>query len=335
MLFIDEALIRVISGDGGRGCVSFRREKYVPKGGPDGGDGGKGGHVIFRATKNLSTLLDFKYRKVYRAERGRHGRGKTQHGKNGADLIIRVPEGTIITHTDSGVVLSDLASEGDEFLAVRGGRGGLGNARFTSSTNQAPDFAGVEERGEEKLLTLELRLVAQVGLLGKPNAGKSTLVRKISRAKPKIAHFPFTTLSPVLGVVSHKGVESFVVAEIPGIIEGASKGTGLGTRFLKHLSRTHTIVMIVDASKGTDEITNDVEVLRGELAAYDEKMLDRTLLLLLNKIDLPEGRDSARRVPSLLDFPRGNIIPVSAATGEGVESFLDHLVNLVGKQKGN
>ncbi len=329
MFFIDEALIRIISGDGGKGCVSFRREKYVPRGGPDGGDGGHGGHVIIRATRDLSTLLDFKYRKIYRGKRGQHGRGKAQHGKKADDLIILVPEGTLVKDPESGLILEDLTEEGQEFIAARGGRGGKGNARFTTSTRQAPDFAGEEGKGEEKLLKLELRLIAHVGVLGKPNAGKSTLLRRISKAKPRVASFPFTTLTPVLGVVSHKDAKSFVIAEIPGVLEGASSGVGLGTRFLKHLQRTKVIIILIDATQGMGGITEDMRVLARELEGYDEKMLDRTRLLLLNKIDLPEGRDGAKKASSSLEFPGDSILAVSAATGEGVEKLLDRLVEIM------
>ncbi|MBI5026576.1 MAG: GTPase ObgE, partial [Nitrospirae bacterium] len=227
MQFIDQVKIYVKAGDGGNGCVSFRREKYVPKGGPDGGDGGRGGHIIIRATKDLNTLLDLRYQQQYRAERGQHGMGKNKHGKNGKDSIIPVPIGTIIKDATTGELVADLINEMQETIVTQGGRGGLGNAHFATSTRQAPKFAQKGEPGEEKTLILELKLLADVGLIGLPNAGKSTLISAISAARPKIADYPFTTLVPVLGVVKYEKHKSFVVADIPGLIEGAHKGAGL------------------------------------------------------------------------------------------------------------
>ncbi len=327
MQFIDEATIYVRSGDGGRGCVSFRREKYVPRGGPDGGAGGRGGHVILRATKSLSTLLDFKYRRIYKAQRGQHGRGKNQDGRKGEDLIILVPEGTVVKDAETGEILADLVKEGDEFIAARGGKGGRGNSSFATATNQAPDYAEPGEPGEERTLKLELRVIAHVGIVGKPNAGKSTLVRKISRARPKVADYPFTTLAPVLGVVAHKDAREFVIAEIPGIIEGASEGVGLGTRFLKHLQRTKVIVMMVDASQEVEAIEGDVETLRREVEHYDPQMRKRMKFLLLNKVDLPDGRKNAASAMEKLGKELAlKTFAVSAATGEGVNEFLNSLV---------
>jgi GTP-binding protein len=332
MHFVDEALIRVRSGKGGDGCRSFRREKYVPRGGPDGGNGGRGGHVILIASKHLSTLLDFKYKKTYTAKRGQHGRGKKQHGKQGSDLIINVPEGTLVKDGETGEVLADLTVSGSQYTAARGGKGGRGNAHFATPTNQAPDYAEDGEGGEEKSLKLELLVIATVGIVGKPNAGKSTLIRNISRAKPKVATYPFTTLSPVLGVVTHKDFKEFVIAEIPGIIEGASLGAGLGTRFLKHLQRTQIIVIMIDASDGIETILGDLEVITGELEKYDHTMLGRASLVLLNKVDLPQAREDAKFALDTMRYPRENVVMVSAATGEGVDRFLKRLIEVMGNE---
>jgi len=246
MHFIDEATITVRSGDGGRGCVSFRREKFVPRGGPDGGAGGNGGSVLLVASPHLSTLLDFRYRNIHKAGRGQHGKGKNMIGRSAPDLRIAVPPGTIVYDADTGEMLADLTRPGDTYLAAPGGRGGRGNWSFATSVNQAPETAEPGEPGVERRLKLELKLIARIGLVGLPNAGKSTLLSRISRARPKIADYPFTTLSPVLGVVSHRD-EEFVVADLPGLIEGAHRGAGLGHRFLKHVERTQGLVHVVDA----------------------------------------------------------------------------------------
>lgn len=329
MQFIDEALIRVRSGKGGDGCVSFRREKFVPRGGPDGGNGGRGGHVIVKSTKHLSTLLDFKYKREYEAKRGRNGQGKNRHGQNGEDLTLYLPEGTVITGAERGDLIVDLHKEGLSHIVARGGVGGRGNAAFATSTNQAPDHAEEGKPGQEKTLKLELRIIAHVGIVGKPNAGKSTLLGKISRAKPKVAPYPFTTLTPALGVVFHKEGERFVVAEIPGILENASLGIGLGTRFLKHLKRTEIIAVVIDASAGVSAIEKDYRDLTKELKKYDSTMTVKTSLVLLNKIDLPGGRKYAETASDKIDFPRENVMMISAATGEGVPRFLDRLLEVM------
>ena len=249
MQFVDYVKIHVKAGDGGRGCVSFRREKYVPRGGPDGGDGGRGGHIIFRATDALNTLLDQTYHREYRAQRGQHGMGKKMHGKNGEDLIIPVPVGTILKDAETKDILIDLDRKGLQVVIAKGGRGGLGNSHFATSTRQAPRYAQPGEEGEEKWLILELKLLADVGLIGLPNAGKSTLLSVISSARPKIADYPFTTLTPVLGVVKLEDYRSFVVADIPGLIEGAHRGVGLGFQFLRHVERTSILLHLVDISE--------------------------------------------------------------------------------------
>lgn len=333
MRFIDEALIRVKAGKGGDGCVSFRREKYVPRGGPDGGDGGRGGRVILGTSKHLSTLLDFKYKNVFIAKRGQHGRGKKQHGRQGADLVVHVPMGTLVKDEETGEVLADLVKQGEQHIAAHGGKGGRGNARFVTSTNQAPDYAEVGGAGEEKSLKLELIVIATVGIVGKPNAGKSTLLRKISRARPRVATYPFTTLAPVLGVVTHKNSREFVVAEIPGILEGASEGTGLGTRFLKHLSRTKVLVLMIDASGGTDAILNDLKVISEEIGNYETAVLTRPFLILLNKVDLQGAGEHAKSAIDQIEYPRENVLMISAATGEGVDPFLDRLIQVVDNEE--
>ena len=251
MHFIDEATITVRSGDGGRGCVSFRREKFVPRGGPDGGNGGNGGSVLLEVSPSLSTLLDFRYRNLFKAARGRHGMGKNMHGKGAPDRRISVPPGTIVTDADTGEILADLTRPGETVLVAKGGRGGRGNSAFTSSVNQAPDQAEPGRPGQERRLRLELKLIAGIGLIGLPNAGKSTLLSHISRAHPKIADYPFTTLSPVLGVVSHRD-EEIVVADLPGLIEGAHRGVGLGHRFLRHAERTEGLIHLLDAPQDPD-----------------------------------------------------------------------------------
>lgn len=248
MKFVDYVKIYVKAGDGGRGCVSFRREKYVPKGGPDGGDGGKGGDVIIRASSELHTLLDHRYQKTYKAKRGEHGKGSKMKGKDGEDLIIQVPIGTVVKDADSEEILADLDEDGKDLIVARGGKGGLGNAHFATPINQTPRYAQPGQKGEEKWIILELKLLADVGLIGLPNAGKSTLISIISSARPQIADYPFTTLTPVLGVVKYKDYQSFVVADIPGLIEGAHKGAGLGHQFLRHVERTSILLHLVDVS---------------------------------------------------------------------------------------
>ncbi len=327
MRFIDEATITVRAGDGGRGCVSFRREKYVPRGGPDGGNAGNGGCVILRVSPNLSTLLDFRYRKVFKARRGQHGMGKNMHGRNAPDLVIPVPPGTTVTDGETGELLADLTREDDQFLAAAGGRGGRGNASFATSTNQAPDTAQPGIPGEERTLVLTLKLIAQIGLVGLPNAGKSTLLSRISRARPKIADYPFTTLSPVLGVVSHND-EEFVVADLPGLIEGAHRGAGLGHRFLKHAERTEGLVHVLDAARPADEIARACRVVRQEMEKFLPELAARPTLLVFNKMDLPGAREAAERARAELNFPERDAYYISAATGQGIRELLNGLVAL-------
>jgi GTP-binding protein len=327
MPFIDEATITVRSGDGGRGCVSFRREKYVPRGGPDGGNGGNGGSVLLRVSPNLSTLLDFRYRKIFKAKRGQHGMGKNMYGRNAPDLVIPVPPGTMVYDDDTGEPLADLTKEGDMLLTAKGGRGGRGNASFATSTNQAPDTAQPGIPGEERRLRLTLKLIAQIGLVGLPNAGKSTLLSRISRARPKVADYPFTTLSPVLGVVLHNE-EELVVADLPGLIEGAHRGAGLGHRFLKHAERTEGMVYVLDAARPAEEIAEAYRVVRREMEKFRPELVTRPTLLAFNKMDIPGAREAAERTRAELNFPERDAYYISAVTGQGIREFLDGLVAL-------
>ena len=285
-MFLDYVKISVKSGDGGRGCVSFRREKYVPKGGPNGGDGGKGGDVIFRATNSLSTLIDFRYNRHYRARRGEHGQGGDKTGRNGKDCLVLVPCGSIIKDEETDEVLCELLADGDEKVILKGGRGGRGNTHFKSSTNRAPRFAEDGQPGIEKIVVIELKLIADVGLVGFPNSGKSTLISKISAAKPKIADYPFTTLVPNLGIVRYREYDSFVVADIPGIIRGASEGKGLGLQFLRHIERTRVLLFMIDASAvNFEDAFDEYFVLLGELTNYSKILLKKPRILCFTKAD--------------------------------------------------
>ncbi len=325
MKFVDYVKIYVKAGDGGRGCVSFRREKYVPKGGPDGGDGGKGGDVILRATHELNTLLDMVYRKTYKAQRGTHGRGKQMHGADGADTIILVPVGTVVKDED-GNVLYDLSHEGSEFIAARGGKGGLGNSHFVSSINRAPTYAQPGMHGEEGWLILELKLLADVGLIGLPNAGKSTFISVISSAKPKIADYPFTTLIPNLGVVKTEDGKSFVVADIPGVIEGAHSGAGLGLQFLRHIERTSLLLHLVDISDlPTSDPVHDFEKINKELVLYSKELSKKPMIVAGTKLDLACDR---KRLKSLKDYceKKGLIFfAISSITLENIWELIAYL----------
>ena len=327
MHFIDEATITGRSGDGGRGCVSFRREKFVPRGGPDGGNGGNGGSVLLEVNPNFSTLLDFRYRNLFKAARGQHGMGKNMHGKGAPDRRIAVPPGTVVTDAETGEILGDLTRPGETLLVAAGGRGGRGNSAFTSSVNQAPDRAEPGHPGRERRLRLELKMIAQVGLIGLPNAGKSTILAHISRAHPKIADYPFTTLSPVLGVVSHRD-EEIVVADLPGLIEGAHRGAGLGHRFLKHAERTEGLVHVLDAAQDPDRIVSAYRTIREELEKFRPELADRPMLLAFNKMDLPGARENAKRALAGIGHPEGGVHFISAVTGEGIGPLLDGLLAL-------
>src|SRR5512144_733302 len=288
MRFIDEVKIHVQSGDGGAGCVSFRREKFVPLGGPDGGDGGKGGDIIFEVSSSISTLLDLRHRPHLKGGRGRNGMGKDRHGANGDDLKIMVPLGTVIKDAETGEVLADLTEPEGSIVLLKGGRGGQGNARFATATHKAPKFAQPGEPGEERWIRLELKLMADVGLLGFPSVGKSSLITKVSAARPKIADYPFTTLAPNLGVVQYKNYRSFVMADIPGLIEGAHAGTGLGHRFLKHVERTDILLHMLDLSWIPDrDPIDEYQGLNRELALFNPELAAKRQIVVVNKIDLP------------------------------------------------
>jgi GTP-binding protein len=311
--FIDRVQIEVRAGSGGRGCVSFRREKYVPRGGPDGGDGGRGGDVVLVGDRNLSTLLDFTYRRRFEAGGGEHGRGANQSGAEGAAETLRVPLGTVVT-TAAGERLGEILAHEERLVVAAGGRGGRGNTFFKSSTNQAPRHAQPGEEGESRRLVLELKLIADAGLVGKPNAGKSTLLAAVSAARPKIADYPFTTLSPVLGVVDAGDAPAFVLADIPGLIEGAHAGHGLGLDFLRHVERTRVLVVLLDAAAGT--VRADYDVLLHELGAYAPHLLSRRRLVVLNKIDVMAEADVAAARAELP--PAETVLAISAATHRGL-----------------
>lgn len=328
-MFYDTAKIYVKAGDGGNGCVSFRREKYVPAGGPDGGDGGRGGNVILRADGGLRTLVDFHYQRHYRARRGQHGTGKNKHGKSGEDLVVRVPAGTVVRDAGTGEVLADLITAGQEVIVARGGRGGRGNTRFAGPRNKAPALAEKGEPGEERWLELELKLLADVGLVGFPNAGKSTLISRVSRARPKIAAYPFTTLVPNLGVVDLGEGTSFVIADIPGLVAGAHQGAGLGHRFLRHTGRTRLLVHVIDLAggEGRDPVT-DFAVINQELSLYDPALTQKAQLIAANKMDLPGAAENLRQLQEALG-DQYEIFPVSALTGDGLEPLLYRMAALL------
>ncbi|AEM78435.1 LOW QUALITY PROTEIN: GTP1/OBG sub domain protein [Thermoanaerobacter wiegelii Rt8.B1] len=328
-MFIDTARIYIKAGDGGNGIISFRREKYVAYGGPDGGDGGKGGDVIFVADPNLSTLLDFKYKKKYIAQNGENGRGKNQYGKNGEDLYIKVPVGTLIINDETGEIIADLVKPNQKAIVLRGGKGGRGNTKFATSTLKTPRFAESGEKGKEMWVRLELKLLADVGLIGFPNAGKSTLLASCTRAKPKIANYPFTTLTPNLGVVEYKG-KSFVMADIPGLIEGAHIGEGLGHDFLRHIERTKMLIHVVNVSgnEGRDPI-EDFEKINEELKLYSERLLTLPQIVAANKIDLQSGRENYPDFEKEIKKRGYDVYPISALTKEGIDKLLDKTIEIL------
>ena len=320
MKFVDEAWITIKAGDGGRGCVSFRREKFVPRGGPDGGDGGDGGDVILEADPHLGTLLDFKYRPLFRAGRGGHGQGSDMKGPSAGPLVIRVPAGTAVFDGETGELLADLTAAGQRHLAARGGRGGRGNAWFKSSTNRAPRKAQPGEPGEERKLRLELKLIAEVGLVGLPNAGKSTLLSRISAARPKIADYPFTTLAPCLGVVTAGEGNSFVAADLPGLIEGASRGAGLGRQFLRHLERTRLILHLVDCQ--SPDPKKDLRTVSEELISYNPELAQRPRIVVIAKADLAGGIEALQPLADALAREGFEVAVISAASGQGVPELV-------------
>jgi GTP-binding protein len=326
--FIDEAIITVCSGNGGRGCVSFRREKYIPRGGPDGGDGGKGGDIVFKTTSRKRTLNQFRYQKNFKAKNGAHGQGKQKTGKNAQDLVIELPPGTLVTNADTGQVITDLINSGETFVVARGGRGGQGNARFKTSTHRAPRFAQPGEPGETKTLKLELKLLADVGIIGLPNAGKSTLITAVSSARPKIGNYPFTTLFPSLGVVQTDWAEPFVIADIPGLIKDAHKGSGLGIRFLRHIERTRILIHLIDVSAiNMDNPLNAYNTVNKELAMYNRKLTEKPQIVVLNKMDLPDVREAAKKFQTAVKEKQ--VILISALTGQGIENLNSKIIQLL------
>ncbi len=326
MQFVDYTTIHVKAGDGGRGCVAFRREKYVPRGGPSGGDGGRGGHIIFMATKELNTLLDLRYQREYKAKRGQHGMGKKMHGKNGEDRIIPVPIGTVIKDAVTDEILADLDKENAETIIAKGGRGGLGNAHFATPTRQAPRHAQPGEEGEEKNLIIELKLLADVGLIGLPNAGKSTLISVISSAKPKIADYPFTTLVPNLGVVKLENYRSFVVADIPGLIEGAHRGAGLGFQFLRHVERTSVLLHLVDVSGVMEnDPVDDLKKINKELELYSPELMKKPQAVVGTKIDIAGDKKRLDKLEKYCKSKNMDFFPISAVTGKGIKKLLSYM----------
>ena len=331
MKFVDQVSIQVKAGDGGNGAVAFRREKFVERGGPSGGDGGNGGSVIFEADTGLTTLLDYRYQQHHRARNGQHGMGSDMNGASAEDLVLRVPVGTLIRDQDTGELLADLAAPGARAVIARGGRGGLGNMNFATSTRQTPRFAQDGKPGEERKLVLELKLLADVGLVGFPNAGKSTLISRVSRARPKIADYPFTTLVPNLGVVPYKDGTSFVMADIPGIIEGAAEGAGLGHQFLRHVERCRVLIHLVDlTAPGEDRApVRDLDVLDHELARYSLELARKPQIIAANKIDLPEARERLPAFQAAMAARGLPVFPISAATGEGLGPLLDAVAQVL------
>ncbi len=325
MKFIDEAKIEVLAGNGGDGSASFRREKFIPKGGPDGGDGGRGGSVFVVADRNINTLVEFRFKRIFKAQKGENGRGAQCYGKGGDDLIVRVPVGTVFTDINSGEVVADLAADGQKICLAKGGKGGLGNQHFKSSTNRAPRQHTLGEPGEEWELALELKVLADVGLLGMPNAGKSTFIRAVSAARPKVADYPFTTLAPNLGVVRVDSERSFVIADIPGLIEGAAEGAGLGHQFLRHLQRTRVLLHLVDISPRWEEgdPVYEARAIVEELRKYDQALFDKTRWLVLNKIDMVDEAERKAVVDQFVkDYDwHGPVFAISALDGTGCSTL--------------
>lgn len=335
-MLVDQVKVFVKAGDGGKGCVAFRREKYVPKGGPSGGDGGKGGDVIIKAVQNLNTLLDLRYQQHYYAPNGGNGLGSDMHGHAGENIEINVPIGTTVRALDSSVILADLTKEGQQYIATKGGRGGKGNAHFKSSTNRAPKFAQPGEPGEECWFILELKMLADVAIVGYPNAGKSTLISRVSNAKPKIADYPFTTLVPNLGIVATGEFESIVIADIPGIIEGAHNGKGLGIQFLKHIERSKLLLHILDLSAPDDRnICEDFETINHEISSYKHDLIQKPQIIAANKIDVSGAMNKLKKHNQYFKKKGLKVYPISAVTGEGVKTLIYKIKEVLDNTKKN
>ncbi len=333
MKFIDEAIITVQSGDGGRGCVSFRREKFIPRGGPDGGDGGRGGDVVLKASSQKRTLYQFRNQRHFKAGKGGYGQGQQKSGKNGETLILEIPPGTLVIDQETGAVLHDFIHADETFVVASGGRGGQGNKRFASSTNRAPRYAQPGEPGQTLVLRLELKLLAEVGIIGFPNAGKSTLISHISSARPKIGDYPFTTLVPNLGMVKPEWGEPFAVADIPGLIEGAHTGAGLGVQFLRHIERTRWLVHLIDAATlDPADILYQYRTINLELARYSQKLAEKPQILALNKMDLSGTDDLAEAFAAAL--PDQIVFRISAVTGQGLRDLIRHLTQKINQDHG-
>jgi len=330
-MFVDRVKIIVQGGDGGNGCVSFRREKFVPRGGPDGGNGGRGGDVILKVDPGIPTLLDLKYHPLQRADRGVHGKGKDQHGRNGQDTIVPVPPGSIVIDADTGELLADLVHDADSFVAVQGGQGGKGNAGLANSHNRLPRFAERGAPGGRRTLRLELKIIADIAIVGLPNSGKSTLLSRITGANPRVDSYPFTTLSPNLGVVDTEDYTRFVVADIPGLIEGAHEGVGLGHDFLRHIERTNVLVFLLDA--GSSDAASDYETLRNELNLHDPALIEKKQIIVANKMDLPAAGDNWAEARPLLEKYSAPMTEISALKGEGLEKLIGLMTEAVQKEK--
>jgi len=326
-MFIDETIIKVIAGRGGDGCLAFRREKYVQMGGPYGGNGGHGSNVVFKVDTGLHTLIDLRYMKMIKGDKGENGSGNNKNGKSAEDIIIKVPQGTVITDLDTGLIVADMKNIGDEVVVAKGGRGGRGNTAFKTQSNPCPEFAENGEPGEERVLKIELKLLADVGLVGLPSVGKSTFLSKVTAAKPKIADYHFTTLNPNLGVVKTKDGRSFVIADLPGLIEGASTGTGLGDKFLRHIERTKVIAHIIDmgASEGRDPY-DDFIIINKELENFNKKLIKKPMIVIANKMDMPDANNNLDKFKKKVDC---EVYPISAINSDGMDKVLMKLADLV------
>ena len=328
MKFVDEAIIAVQSGDGGSGCVSFRREKFVPRGGPDGGDGGKGGDIVFRTTTRRRTLYQFQFRQRFKAQNGAAGKGKQKTGKNGQDLVIEIPPGTLVLNADTDQIIKDFTQPGETYVLARGGRGGQGNSRFKTSTHRAPRYAQPGETGQSLNLKLELKLLADAGIIGLPNAGKSTLISVLSSVKPKIAAYPFTTLTPNIGVVQNQRSDPFVIADIPGLIAGAHKGAGLGIKFLRHIERTRVLVHLIDASAiDADEPLTGLNTVNSEMAMFNPALARKPQVVVLNKMDLAGTESLATKFESA--YQQTTPLRISALTRSGITDLINEILKLL------